>query len=420
MMPQQYCLRWKYHHSNLQNMFSQLLDRGCFCDVTLACEGQTLKAHRVVLCACSTFFDTILTNCSIEKDPIIIMKDCKFEDVKSLIEFMYKGEINVEHNNLASLLKTAEELRIKGLAEVSWRDEDTSDDQQKSGIKITNNNNNAYIERTTSHNNSSTDTNSQSIPLYLPNTSPVHNENGVQQIPSQKRKRGRPPLDGPFDSYSTPKIAHIESNASNFNSANLVSVMLDAENSMEKTNEDETCNESTTDMDCERELASPRVIPKIERPDTPTDDYNYYRGDTDVDGNCHDDMDYDDFKPPDMDASTSTTLTPQEQEEWKEVVKLNDYLLKGRRPQFWEESITKRVIEAIKTRDLEMKKAAELLGVSYGTLYGRYRETYGCLKHPYRIKEADIIGMLRRGNIAMPQAAELLKTSSANLIGLIE
>lgn len=100
MMPLEYCLRWKYHHSNLQNMFSQLLDRGCFCDVTLACEGQTLKAHRVVLCACSTYFDSILTNCSKEKDPIIIMKDCKFADIKCLIEFMYKGEINVEHVSL--------------------------------------------------------------------------------------------------------------------------------------------------------------------------------------------------------------------------------------------------------------------------------------------------------------------------------
>lgn len=45
--PQQYCLRWKYHHSNLQAMFSQLLERECFCDVTLACEGKTLKAHKV-------------------------------------------------------------------------------------------------------------------------------------------------------------------------------------------------------------------------------------------------------------------------------------------------------------------------------------------------------------------------------------
>lgn len=97
MLPQQYCLRWKYHHSNLQTMFSQLLDRGCFCDVTLACEGQLIRAHRVVLCACSTFFDTVLTNYASERDPIIIMKDVTFADIKCLIEFMYKGEINVEH-----------------------------------------------------------------------------------------------------------------------------------------------------------------------------------------------------------------------------------------------------------------------------------------------------------------------------------
>lgn len=144
MLPQQYCLRWKYHHSNLQTMFSQLLDRGCFCDVTLACEGQLIRAHRVVLCACSSFFDTVLTNYASERDPIIIMKDVTFADVKCLIEFMYKGEINVEHvstivfnsygifekksvfdqANLASLLKTADDLKIKGLAEVSWRDDE--------------------------------------------------------------------------------------------------------------------------------------------------------------------------------------------------------------------------------------------------------------------------------------------------------
>lgn len=106
MLPQQYCLRWKYHHSNLQTMFSQLLDRGCFCDVTLACDGQTLKAHRVVLSACSTYFDSILTNCNSEKDPIIILKDVKFMDIKYLVEFMYKGEINVEHVSWCTLCKS--------------------------------------------------------------------------------------------------------------------------------------------------------------------------------------------------------------------------------------------------------------------------------------------------------------------------
>lgn len=71
--------------------------------------------------------------------------------------------------------------------------------------------------------------------------------------------------------------------------------------------------------------------------------------------------------------------------QFSDVMKMNDYLESGgRRPQFWEEPFTKRLMEAIKNKELEMKVAAELMGVSYGTLYGRYRDAYGCLKHPYR------------------------------------
>lgn len=77
-------------------------------------------------------------------------------------------------------------------------------------------------------------------------------------------------------------------------------------------------------------------------------------------------------------------LTAQEMLEWGDVVKLSDYLRNGRRPHFWEEPFTVRIMDAIKNKALEMKKGAMLLGVSYGTLYGRYRETYGCLKHSFR------------------------------------
>lgn len=108
------------------------------------------------------------------------------------------------------------------------------------------------------------------------------------------------------------------------------------------------------------------IVPKIELPDTPIDTDN-------------DRMDLDD-ESVSYDALQSIFLTAQEREEWKDVIKMNDYLVKGRRPQFWEEPFTKRVMDAIKNKNLEMKKAAKLLGVSYGTLYGRYRETYGCLK----------------------------------------
>lgn len=83
-------------------------------------------------------------------------------------------------------------------------------------------------------------------------------------------------------------------------------------------------------------------------------------------------------------AANSTSLTTTLEREWPDVIKMNDYLNTGRRQQFWEEPFTKRVMDAIKNKNLEMKIAAELLGVSYGTLYGRYRDAYGCLKHPYR------------------------------------
>lgn len=118
------------------------------------------------------------------------------------------------------------------------------------------------------------------------------------------------------------------------------------------------------------ELASQKIIPKVERADTPVD--------------LAEEEDNENIMCSPAEHLQSIFLTNEEREEWKDVVRMSDYLTKGRRPQFWEEPFTKRVLDAIKNKNLEMKKAAKLLGVSYGTLYGRYRETYGCLKHPYR------------------------------------
>lgn len=54
---QQYCLRWNNHRTNLLSVFDELLQNESFTDVTLACEGGTpIKAHRMVLAACSPYF----------------------------------------------------------------------------------------------------------------------------------------------------------------------------------------------------------------------------------------------------------------------------------------------------------------------------------------------------------------------------
>lgn len=42
----------------------------------------------------------------------------KFIDLKVMVDFMYYGEVNVSQEQLPHILKTAEMLKIKGLAEM--------------------------------------------------------------------------------------------------------------------------------------------------------------------------------------------------------------------------------------------------------------------------------------------------------------
>ncbi|XP_037940937.1 protein tramtrack, beta isoform-like [Teleopsis dalmanni] len=633
MLPQQYCLRWRYHHSNLQTMFSQLLDRGCFCDVTLACEGQLIRAHRVVLCACSTFFDTVLSNYASERDPIIIMKDVTFAEVKCLIEFMYKGEINVEHAQLASLLKTADDLKIKGLAEVSWRDEEDmpppptpaaefhsptrplelcSQDVERDVSPIRENVREHRSEspinckiRPQIHNATPVTTSAQNVSITA---SPEHL--------GPKRKRGRPPLDDAYDVFNIRKIAqymdhqaylesrqyadeqqqskhpiaasntittsanayqqHIQQQHNHHNQRQQRLHSAELENDNEQTDPEwitsnlevnvaeceQPINGNKTEMsdikdlkehvedvrkkevitekhekkhrskspeqkerttkerklrkiskeererrisddsmpkrlvvekelplrDNEEASTVPQPVEEIENvqhvlehqspastaastnsstsntthlthkhglatvagappppPPPPLHHFGKYApegyflnehgilmthdfvhattvsiptssasgaggsGSSSVatSGNgTNGNDDYMDIKMEDYDAA-DLRLTSEEMSQWQDVIKMDDYLAKGRRPQFWEEPFTRRVLDAIKNKRLEMKKAARILGVSYGTLYGRYREVYGCLKHPYsnstfRAATSTPIGLQPRFDVTWP------------------
>jgi len=114
---QQFCLRWNDFQSNIVTCFKHLRTERSFTDVTLACDGQTCKAHKMVLSACSPYFKSLLENNPC-KHPIIILKDVPFNHLQSILEFMYAGEVNVPQDNLPAFLKTAERLKVKGLTEV--------------------------------------------------------------------------------------------------------------------------------------------------------------------------------------------------------------------------------------------------------------------------------------------------------------
>lgn len=115
---QQFCLKWNNHTTNMLQVFENLLSTEALVDVTLACDGLSLKAHKMVLSACSPFFQSLFLENPC-KHPIVIMKDMRYSDLKAIIDFMYRGEVNVSHDQLSALLKTAETLKVKGLAEVT-------------------------------------------------------------------------------------------------------------------------------------------------------------------------------------------------------------------------------------------------------------------------------------------------------------
>ncbi|XP_014207158.1 longitudinals lacking protein, isoforms N/O/W/X/Y isoform X4 [Copidosoma floridanum] len=113
---QQFCLRWNNHQSTLIQNFDTLLESGTLVDCTLAAEGKYLKAHKVVLSACSPYFEGLLSE-HYDKHPVFILKDVKFKELKAMMEYMYRGEVNISQEQLTALLKAAESLQIKGLSD---------------------------------------------------------------------------------------------------------------------------------------------------------------------------------------------------------------------------------------------------------------------------------------------------------------
>ncbi len=55
------------------------------------------------------------------KEPYIFLKDVDFENLRALVDYMYKGEANVPQHMLQSFIQTAESLQIRGLAEGATR-----------------------------------------------------------------------------------------------------------------------------------------------------------------------------------------------------------------------------------------------------------------------------------------------------------
>uniref|UniRef100_A0A0K2UN98 BroadZ1like [Tribolium castaneum] n=1 Tax=Lepeophtheirus salmonis TaxID=72036 RepID=A0A0K2UN98_LEPSM len=118
-----FCLKWNDFQKSVTSSFAELRRDSDLTDITIVVEGTHLKAHKVILSACSGAFKDLFRS-GISKDPIVMLWDVSAEDMEALFNFMYQGQVNVVQERLNTFLDLAERLRVKGLTNKSAEDEE--------------------------------------------------------------------------------------------------------------------------------------------------------------------------------------------------------------------------------------------------------------------------------------------------------
>ena len=108
-------MNWNDFQKNISSAFQEMRDDQDLADVTLACEGRKqFQAHKLVLSASSPVFKEIIRK-NKHPHPLIYLKGMKAGALESVLDFLYRGEVNVYQQDLNDFLALAEDLELKGL-----------------------------------------------------------------------------------------------------------------------------------------------------------------------------------------------------------------------------------------------------------------------------------------------------------------
>lgn len=115
---EKFSLKWNDFENNISRAFCDLRDEKEFFDITLVCgeSQEQVSAHKVVLAASSQFFRNILRR-NPHQHPLLYLKGVKHKELVSILNFIYKGSVNIAQEELSSFLAVAEELKVKGLTQ---------------------------------------------------------------------------------------------------------------------------------------------------------------------------------------------------------------------------------------------------------------------------------------------------------------
>jgi kelch-like protein 28 len=110
------------HSKQLLSGLNQLRQRRELCDVELCVGNVQVLAHRVVLSACSAYFDAMFTgSLSESQKQVICIKEIDEVALKILVDFAYTGKAEVTQQNVQVLLPAANMLQLTKVKEACCR-----------------------------------------------------------------------------------------------------------------------------------------------------------------------------------------------------------------------------------------------------------------------------------------------------------
>jgi len=126
---QGFVCKWEDFSLNASTILKEIQARSDYCDAKLICSdsnGQALTGHRVILASFSTVFEDMfdqLGGTQFVTNSSIYLRGINAEDLSSILDFIYQGEVTVPEERMSTFLSAAEDLRIVGIYQQSGPEE---------------------------------------------------------------------------------------------------------------------------------------------------------------------------------------------------------------------------------------------------------------------------------------------------------
>jgi len=131
-----FCLRRENFSSHTETVWQELRHDRNYCDVTLCVGGgHQVDAHAVILASCSPVLHTLLLQHT-PSHPLLYLWGVELSSLVGLLDYMYKGVVNIKQEDLNNFLALAQELEVKGLMAEEKEELENTEEVENNSIQV--------------------------------------------------------------------------------------------------------------------------------------------------------------------------------------------------------------------------------------------------------------------------------------------